>query len=462
MEVETCALAPADWRTRTLEAVCIRVTSGGTPSRSRHDFYVDGVWPWVKTQELQDRWIDQTDERITEEAVANSSAKVLPANTILLAMYGATVGQLGILRRPMACNQACCAMVVDPDRADFRFVFYQLRHSRSQLKSLATGAAQQNLSGALIRSLRLPFPPLPEQRAIASVLGALDDKIELNRRMCQTLEEMARALFKSWFVDFDPVRAKMEGRDPGLPKEIADLFPSRLVNSELGPIPEGWTAKLLGDYFAVGIGGAWGDDEPARPDSIQVRCLRGIDCHDLAEGNLPEVPLRWVTRKQIADRKISQGTLLVEGSGSFCGRSLLWRDEFTPLYHEPVIYSNFCKRLDPVATTSEAFVAWYHMRRAYELGLLVGFRAGTAFPNFDIHGALRGVRIPGPPSELAKRFEQIAKQLVRVDLRTQSATLAALRDTLLPKLISGELRVPASLGSMQEVASPGFSMEQSR
>jgi type I restriction enzyme S subunit len=95
------------------------------------------------------------------------------------------------------------------------------------------------VSGEQIRSIPCPNLPTLDRLAISELLGALDDKIDLNRRMCQTLEEMARALFKSWFVDFDPVRAKMEGRDPGLPKEIADLFPSRLVDSELGPIPEG-------------------------------------------------------------------------------------------------------------------------------------------------------------------------------------------------------------------------------
>jgi hypothetical protein len=89
----------------------------------------------------------------------------------------------------------------------------------------------------------IPVPPIPEQRAIAHILGTLDDKIELNRRMSETLEAMARALFKSWFVDFDPVRAKMEGRDPGLPQALADLFPARLVDSELGEIPEGWEGQ---------------------------------------------------------------------------------------------------------------------------------------------------------------------------------------------------------------------------
>ena len=102
------------------------------------------------------------------------------------------------------------------------------------------GACPRHQQSRSASSLDCPLPPLAEQRAIAHILGTLDDKIELNRRMNETLEAMARALFKSWFVDFDPVRAKAEGRDPGLPKPLADLFPARLVDSELGEIPEGW------------------------------------------------------------------------------------------------------------------------------------------------------------------------------------------------------------------------------
>ena len=105
-------------------------------------------------------------------------------------------------------------------------------------------------------------PPLAEQRAIAHILGTLDDKIELNRRMNETLEAMARALFKSWFVDFDPVRAKAEGRDPGLPKPLADLFPDRFVDSELGEIPEGWEVRSL-DQIARFLNGLASAEVPA-------------------------------------------------------------------------------------------------------------------------------------------------------------------------------------------------------
>ena len=128
----------------------------------------------------------------------------------------------------------------------YLYILTQSQLFLSQVQALRTGSAQPQLPIRDIERITIPLPPLPEQRAIAHVLGTLDDKIELNRRMNETLEAMARALFKSWFVDFDPVRAKMEGRWhrgeslPGLPADLYDLFPNRLVDSELGDIPEGW------------------------------------------------------------------------------------------------------------------------------------------------------------------------------------------------------------------------------
>ena len=119
-----------------------------------------------------------------------------------------------------------------------------------------------SLNTQILSDVPILYPPLPEQRAIAHVLGTLDDKIELNRRMNETLEELARALFKSWFVDFDPVRAKIDGRWqrgqslPGLPADLYDLFPDRLVSSELGEVPEGWAVKSLGELVELAYGKA--------------------------------------------------------------------------------------------------------------------------------------------------------------------------------------------------------------
>src|SRR5690606_27701666 len=138
------------------------------------------------------------------------------------------------------------------DGNDPRFLFYLL--STLSLNSWRAGSGQPLLNQDILSRIPASVPEPEEQRAIAHILGTLDDKIELNRRMSETLEAMARALFKSWFVDFDPVRAKAEGRDPGLPKPLADLFPARLVDSELGEIPEGWKVKCVDDEFELTMG----------------------------------------------------------------------------------------------------------------------------------------------------------------------------------------------------------------
>ena len=140
------------------------------------------------------------------------------------------------------------------DVTDNEFAYYltQWNDFREYAISQMTGTSgRQRVPVGSLDHMTVSIPPLPEQRAIAHILGTLDDKIELNRRLNETLEEMARTLFKSWFVDFDSVRAKMEGRDTGLPKSLADLFPDRLVDSELGPIPEGWEVKALGDVIEI-------------------------------------------------------------------------------------------------------------------------------------------------------------------------------------------------------------------
>jgi type I restriction enzyme S subunit len=140
-----------------------------------------------------------------------------------------------------------------PTTCDARFMAYQLQSegSRSWLLQHATGTTMASLNQAIIERVPIVFPPRAEQRAIAHILGTLDDKIELNRRINETLEAMARALFKSWFVDFDPVRAKAEGRDPGLPQPLADLFPDSFEDSEMGEIPTGWEVKPLPELFSV-------------------------------------------------------------------------------------------------------------------------------------------------------------------------------------------------------------------
>ena len=315
-----------------------------------------------------------------------------------------------------------------------RFMSYMLRtvdYWSCSDKSSVPGVNRNDL-----HSLPIRLPPLPEQRAIASVLGALDDKIDLNRRMCQTLEEMARALFKSWFVDFDPVRAKMEGRDPGLPKEVAELFPSRLVDSELGPIPEGWRVAALGEIAAPHRDLAQSNELDERTNYI----------------GLEHMPRRSIT---LADWSTSEA---VESSKfRFASGDILF-GKLRPYFHKVGIAPTdgvcstdivVARPLEPETfgltigvMSSDAFVA--HTDRS---------SAGTRMPRTN-WADMSAFRIVTPNRDVAEVHTRAVKSMVdRIVLCIhETRTLAALRDTLLPKLISGELRVPASLGSIQEVA----------
>jgi len=244
---------PEGWKIQSIDSLCRNITSGGTPLRSISRFYQNGTIKWIKTKELKDWYIDDSEEKITEEALEESSAKLFPPNTVLMAMYGdgRTITSLGILRTESATNQACCALIANPDICDHLYLFYSLKYHRADFIQLATGGAQRNLSGTLIRNFAIRVPPLVEQHAIARILSSLDDKIELNRRMNETLEAIARAIFKSWFVDFDPVRAKAEGQVPvGMDSETAALFPDSFEETELGMVPKGWIVGKLGEYLS--------------------------------------------------------------------------------------------------------------------------------------------------------------------------------------------------------------------
>ena len=435
------------WTQLKLNDLCVHITSGGTPSRRVPTYYIDGVYPWVKTQELCDTWINDTEEHITPEAIAQSSAKILPKNTVLVAMYGATVGKLGLLRQPMTCNQACCALIVDDQKADYRFIFYHLLQDRDRLKNLATGAAQQNLSGEVIKSLKFWIPPLPEQRRIAHILGTLDDKIENNRKTAKTLEAMAQAIFKSWFVDFDPVRAKMAGESREsickrlkLTPEILDLFPDRLVDSELGGIPGGWGVGSFADAVEIIGGGTpktsvsdyWDGeipwfsvvDTPGASDVFVVRTEKSITQAGLNGSSA---------------RMIATGTTIISARGTVGNLAIAGRD---------MTFNQSCYALQGKNGSGSYFVFLSAQRMVEHLKAMAH---GSVFSTIT-RQTFEAVRAVSPPENVLQQFEKKAAILLDPILRNvnESSTLAQLRDTLLPKLISGELRVPDAMRQMED------------
>jgi type I restriction enzyme S subunit len=289
----------------------------------------------------------------------------------------------------------------------------------------ASGTTHQTIYFPEVKAFHVCLPPLSEQRVIAHILGTLDDKIELNRRMNETLEAMARALFKSWFVDFDPVRAKAEGRDPGLPKPLADLFPDSFEDSELGQIPKGWVVGKLGD--------------------VAEHPRRGVQPGSI-DPDVPYIALEHMPKRCIALSDWGRAEGLESNKFEFKKGEILF-GKLRPYFHKVGVAP-----VDGVCSTDIVVVAprsptW----SAFVLGLVSSDEfveytnagsTGTKMPRTSWSEMAR-YEIALPPTVVAKAFTeglQLSVDRIIAGIH-ESRTLAALRDTLLPRLISGELRV---------------------
>ena len=225
-----------EWKLTKIGSLCKRVCSGGTPKSTVEEYYGGGI-PWLNTKEVNFNRIYSTESTISESGLKNSSAKWIDKHSVIVAMYGATAAKCAIGMIPMTTNQACCNLMIDEGTADYRFVYYALRNAYLTLASLANGGAQQNLNAQLIKDFEIPLPDLQTQHRIADILSTIDDKIENNNRINHNLEEQAQALYKSWFIDFEPFKN------------------GEFVDSQLGRIPKGWHVGTLSDLGGIIAGG---------------------------------------------------------------------------------------------------------------------------------------------------------------------------------------------------------------
>lgn len=456
-----------NWHKYSLEEICLKVTSGGTPSRKNPKLYENGNINWVKTKELNNGYIWESEEKITEEAVRKSSAKLLPVNTILLAMYGATVGELGVLGKEMACNQACCALIIDPKKADYRFIFYLLRLYKKEIQSLATGAAQQNLSAKTIKEFCFYIPSLEKQTEIADILSELDKKIQLNTQINQTLEQIAQALFKSWFVDFDPVRAKVQALSDGLSLEQAELaamqaisgktpeeltalsqtqpdryaelaetakaFPYEMVEIDGVEVPRGWEMKALPEIIdfleGPGIRNWQYTDEEDGIKFINIRCIQN--------GDLTLTTANKITKEEAFGKykhfQLEEDDIVVSTSGTL-GRFAFVRKE-----HLPLSLNTSVIRFRPIKNKSTlGFITGFvENQLQHELEIRA---SGSAQRNFGpTH--LKQISLLVPDFKLLELHQKYASSLFekRKQLLSEIDVLKDTRDLLLPKLLNGEI-----------------------
>lgn len=232
----------SNWKEYKIEEIA-DVVGGGTPSTKVPQYYGGNI-PWLTPKDLTNytnRFIARGERNITKEGLSNSSARMVPKHTILLTSR-APIGYMAIAANDVCTNQGFKSIVVNPQKADFNFVFYLLKANMEYIKSYGTGTTFAEISASVVKNLKFKLPDLPTQTAIAEILSSLDDKIELNNKINQELENLAQTLFKQWFIDFE------------FPNENGEPYKSsggEMVESELGEIPKGWEVKPITDFIEV-------------------------------------------------------------------------------------------------------------------------------------------------------------------------------------------------------------------
>ena len=365
---------------------------------------------------------------------------------LLFCVRGSTTGRMNWADQRYAIGRGLAAIRPKQGNEYRHFVRAVIDANLPRLLASATGSTFPNVSREQIREIECNIPPLAEQKAIAAVLGSLDDKIELNRRMNATLEAMARALFQSWFMDFDPVRAKLDGRKPiGIDETTAALFSEHLEDSPLGHIPKGWSVGKVSDLATLNRGAVNPGDFPT--ETFDHFSLPAFD-----NGRTPKVELGsaimsnkfTVTQNSVLLSKLNPHIPRIWLPDLYASRRSVCSTEFMVACSKPGVSREYLFSL----FTSSAFASIY--------GTLV---TGTTGSHQRIHPeSVLDMRIVIPSAPLIRAFTDFAKPMFdQINRNTeQSRTLATLRDTLLPKLLSGELSVAEATGNRDFQVQPGM------
>ena len=401
-----------EWKTYRIGDICKRVCSGGTPKSTEPSYY-DGEIPWLNTKEINFNRISSTEKHITLSGLENSSAKWIDKNSVIVAMYGATAAKVAINTIPLTTNQACCNLSIDETKADYRFVYYWLCSHYTELASLANGGAQQNLNAQQIKDFEIKLPEIQIQQKIADLLWSIDNKIICNKSINDNLEQQAQALYKSWFVDFEPF---CEGE---------------FIESSLGSIPAGWKVGQLSDICEIVGGGTPSKSHP------EYYCKRGI---------------AWITPKDLSVSKSkfsSRGSEDITSDGyknssaKLMPRGTVLFSSRAPIGYISIATNEICTNQGfKSAVPGIAGTGYLYYFLQANTDKIESKASGSTFK--EASGSLmKALEVIIPADGIFNQFEaELAPILNKQEnIGSEIQTLTTLRDTLLPKLMSGELKI---------------------
>lgn len=409
------------WQKVKLGDICAWVASGGTPLTSKADYYSPKEIPWLKTQEVNYCRIYETNNQISKKGLENSSAKLIPANAVIVAMYGQgdTAGRVAINKIPLCTNQACCNLVIDENKADYEFVYYNLCTLYDKLVSLKNGGAQPNLNAGLIKNLEISLPPLSTQKRIADILSAYDNLIENNQKQIKLLEEAAQRLYKQWFIDL--------------------RYPGHETTPIVDGLPEGWKKVALGDVYGKIESGSrpkGGIDSSIRDGVVSVGAenVIGLGQYNYSSEKLVSHEFYENSKRG----KVEDRDILVYKDGAYIGRTSLFQDEFprkVMMVNEHVFLLNAKNPL-------YQYYLFFTLNRQEYFDKMQKLNKNSAQPGIN-QDALKSLVIIWPSDEIVIKFDNFVAPMVKkiFALAKQNYELSQSRDRLLPKLMNGELEV---------------------
>jgi type I restriction enzyme S subunit len=429
----------SEWREYNLSDV-IEIIGGGTP-KTKISEYWGGSIPWLSVVDFGDgnKRVWKTEKTITELGLKNSSTKILKKGQVIISARG-TVGELAVLGRDMAFNQSCYGLNAIEGIATNDFLYYLLKLKVDELKRNSHGAVFDTITRNTFATITVNIPDLPTQKAIAEILSSLDDKIELNNQINQNLEALAQALFKQWFVDFE------------FPNENGEPYKSsggEMVDSELGEIPKGWVPQPIGDLFEFVVGGDWGNDFIDEEHREKCYVVRGTDIPQLRNGSIGSTPIRFIKEKKAISRFLKPGDLVIEISGGSkdqpTGRTILITQELLDRLDNSAIPASFCRLIRPKQGFSEFLGVYFD--KIYSEGKTWEYQnqsTGIANFQFKYFEEKEVLALPNDPL-IIEAFNELVDPIISRISSNENLDLVKLRDTLLPKLISGDLEINESL-----------------
>lgn len=401
-----------------------RVVTGKTPPTKQQEYY-DGPYPFITPTDIRGDMYCETARSVSEEGRAFQKNLLLPARAICVTCI-ASVGKICMTSVPSFTNQQINSIIVDEAQYDPFFVYYLMQTQVDYLKRIAGGAASPIVNKSAFSEIEVFVPDLPTQRRIAGILSAYDELIANNQRRIAILEEMARALYREWFVHY---------RAPGV------------VLGEDG-VPEGWEVKPLQALMSNQIGGGWGKDVEDEEHTEAAYVIRGADIPEMRMSDNEEVPFRYHTPSNLRSRRLIPGDIIFEVSGGTkdrpVGRTLLMTEEILSAFDSDVICASFCKRITPDEDAFGAELLYLSLREGYDSGEIEQYQVqSTGLSNFKWTEYIEQTTRLVPPPELRDRFKALVKPMFSqmTILGLQAMNLRRTRDLLLPRLMSGRVEL---------------------